>query len=114
VWQPTYTLDLARNSVALLAAEKSGVYAMACHGEASFYELAAACVDELGLNDRITINKVSAERFNAQEKAQRPDRATMLNNRLVRENLDLQRPWREALEDYLNRPYFKTLFSSQI
>jgi dTDP-4-dehydrorhamnose reductase len=64
------------------------------------------------LNDRITINKVSAERFNAQEKARRPDRATMLNKRLVEESLDLQRPWREALKDYLNRPYFKTLLSS--
>jgi dTDP-4-dehydrorhamnose reductase len=112
VWQPTYTLDLARNSVALLTADKSGVYTMACHGEASFYELATTCVDELGLNDRVSINKVSAERFNAQEKARRPDRATMLNKRLVEESLDLQRPWREALKDYLNRPYFKTLFSS--
>jgi dTDP-4-dehydrorhamnose reductase len=92
VWQPTYTLDLARNSVALLTADKSGVYTMACHGEASFYELATTCVDELGLNDRVSINKVSAERFNAQEKARRPDRATMLNKRLVEESLDFSAP----------------------
>ncbi|MBT3766072.1 MAG: NAD(P)-dependent oxidoreductase [Rhodospirillaceae bacterium] len=111
VWQPTYTLDLARNCVALLAANKSGLYTMACHGEASFYKLAAACVEELGLSDRITINQVSAERFNTQEKARRPDRAIMLNNRLDTEGLDLQRPWRDALKDYLDRPYFRTLFS---
>jgi len=111
VWQPTYTLDLARNCVALLASDKSGLYTMACHGEASFYELAAACVKELELGDRITINQVSAERFNAEEKARRPDRAIMLNNRLNTEGLDLQRPWRDALKDYLDRPYFRTLFS---
>jgi dTDP-4-dehydrorhamnose reductase len=111
VWQPTYTLDLARNCVALLAAEKSGIFTMACHGEASFYELAAACVEELDLGDRITINQVPAERFNAEEKARRPGRAIMLNNRLNTEGLDLQRPWRDALKDYLDRPYYRTLFS---
>lgn len=107
VWQPTYTLDLARNSLLLLAHGKSGVYNMACHGVASFAEVAAEVISNLGLEPLIHVQPVDAARFAAREAAPRPARARLENHRLLREELDLQRPWRAGLADYLSRPYFR-------
>lgn len=111
VWQPTYTLDLARNSLLLLASGGSGVYNMSSHGEASFFELAVACVEELGLARRMTITETTEANVAGDEKARRPTAGIMENRRLAAEGLDRQRPWREALAEYLKRPYFKRLIA---
>ena len=112
IWQPTYTLDLANNSTLLMAASKSGVYNMACHGQASFFELAVACVEELQITDRLRIQPTSADRVAAvTDTAKRPAAAVIDNRRLRAESLDLQRPWRDALEEYLSRPWFKAMFA---
>lgn len=112
VWQPTFTLDLARNCCLLLDQGKSGLYTMSCHGEASFWQLAAACVDELGVGHRIRIDKVAAVQVTRAENAKRPDRAVMDNHRLRAEGMERMRPWREALVEYLARPHFRTLFAA--
>ena len=112
IWQPTYTLDLAHNSIQLMAASKSGVYNMACHGQASFFELAVACVEELQLTDRLRLQPTSADRVAAvTDTAKRPAAAVIDNRRLRVEGLDLQRPWRDALNEYLSRPWFKAMFA---
>lgn len=112
VWQPTYTLDLARNSLSLIDGGKTGVYNMACHGSASFFELAEAVVAFLGISDRMKVVPVSAEKVQRAEAAERPVAAIMDNARLRAEGLDEQRPWREALRDYLNDDYFKNLVNT--
>ncbi|MDH5750448.1 MAG: NAD(P)-dependent oxidoreductase, partial [Rhodospirillales bacterium] len=89
----------------------SGVFCMASHGEATFAELAQAIVDELGLGGRMRINQVSADKVSAKEKVRRPARGVMLNERLTDLGLDRQRPWRDALSEYLSGPYFNRLFS---
>ncbi len=109
VWQPTYTLDLARNSLLLLANEGRGVYNMSSHGEASFFELAVACVEELELTERMTVTETNEASVAGDEKARRPTSGIMENRRLVADRLDRQRPWREALAEYLKRPYFQDL-----
>jgi len=111
VWQPTYTLDLAYNSLLLLASGSSGIYNMSSHGEASFFELAVACVEELGLAKRIIITETCEANVAGAEKARRPTAGIMENRRMVAERLDHQRPWREALAEYLNRPYFQKLIA---
>lgn len=111
VWQPTYTVDLARNTLTLLDRGKTGVYVMACRGEASFFELAAACVDILGLAERFTVEQVAAQVVAGDEKAFRPAFAEIRPDRLEAEGLNQQRPWREALQDYLARPYFQAMFA---
>lgn len=110
IWQPTYVKDIAMNSVLLMNLGAEGVYNMASHGEATFYDVAERIVCDLGLSQRITIKKVSAELMTAREKAKRPLRATLVNARLNREGLDLQRTWEEALDEYLNNSYFKDQF----
>jgi dTDP-4-dehydrorhamnose reductase len=108
VWQPTYTLDLARNTLLLLAMKCSGVYHMGAHGEASFFEVASACVHSLGLTDRIELVAAEPE-LALNELARRPGRMVTATERLDREGLNRQRPWREALHEYLGRPCFDDL-----
>lgn len=108
VWQPTYTKDLAENCVLLLKNEKGGVYHMASHGEASFFDIAVAMVEILGIDDKIAITEIPTEEY--KEKAKRPFCAVMNNKRLREEGLDRMREWRETLEEYLQKPYFQELF----
>ena len=109
VWQPTYTLDLAGNCLTLMAAGKSGVYNMSCHGQASFFELAVACLEELGLDRYLTINPTTEAAVTVDERAPRPGLGIMENRRLSADGLDQQRPWRDALRAYLARPYYQNM-----
>lgn len=106
VWQPTYTLDHARNSLLLLAHGCSGVYNMGALGEAAFFEVARACVEALGLQRHIKVNACSSAPFDEAEAARRPSRMVLANRRLEAEGLCRQRRWDEALREYLARPYF--------
>jgi dTDP-4-dehydrorhamnose reductase len=106
VWQPTYTKDLASNTLVLCEADKSGVYVMACEGHASFHELASEIADSLGFNKVIKIKKVSSHVFSANEPGRRPTKAIMNNKRLKLEGLNFQRPWKESLREYLSNEYF--------
>lgn len=108
VWQPTYTKDLAENITLLLEQNKSGIYNMASHGHAAFFEVANAMVDTLGIGKKILISSVPAETY--KEKALRPNRAIMSNNRLTKENLDHMQDWKDALKDYLSQTYFQNIF----
>ncbi len=110
IWQPTFTDDLALNCLALLVAEKSGIYCMASHGSASFFELTEEIVKILGLTQKIGVKRIDASLLAAREKALRPLRAVIDNRRLRHEGLDLQRPWRAALAEYLDSPAFRGMF----
>jgi dTDP-4-dehydrorhamnose reductase len=110
VWQPTATDALARNSRALIEAGKSGIYTMASHGSASFFDVAQAMVEVLHLKERMTITEVPSDYFH--EKCRRPENGTMENKRLKEEGLDMMPEWRASLAAYLSHPYFTDLFSS--
>jgi dTDP-4-dehydrorhamnose reductase len=110
IWQPTYTVDLARNSLLLLDRGQTGVWSMACEGEASFREVASECVRLLGLEERIAIIPAAADFIAAADIAPRPCRAIMSNARLQAAGLCLQRHWRDALAEYLDQPWFHSLF----
>jgi dTDP-4-dehydrorhamnose reductase len=110
VWQPTYTNDLAANSLLLLAADCSGIYCMASQGSASFHELTIEIASQLGVADKIEINSIDAALLATKERAQRPLSAIMRNQRLQAENLDRQRPWRSSLAEYLNQQFFRNIF----
>jgi dTDP-4-dehydrorhamnose reductase len=106
MWQPTYTIDLARNTLLLIALEKHGVYHMGAVGEASFFDVAQASVEELGVTDVVRLRRVPSTAFDDAEPARRPRRMVTANARLEAEGLCWQRPWRAALSEYLQRPYF--------
>lgn len=106
IWQPTWTRDLAENSLQLMLAGKSGVYQMACHGHASFAELAQEIVIALGWQDRFRVKPVDAASVSRNELGKRPDVAVLSGKRLQQEHMDLQRDWRATLHAYLRHPYF--------
>lgn len=112
VWQPSFTEDLAANSLLLVAHNRVGVYHMAAHGEASFFEVASQIVAALGLASQVQLVARPASEFAARESGLRPLRLVIDNARLRAEGLDHQRPWRDALAEYLSRPYFQALARS--
>jgi dTDP-4-dehydrorhamnose reductase len=106
IWQPTYTVDIARNCMELIQLEKRGTYTMACHGQATFREIAMEIVDILGWTSYLKVVKAEEREINAQESGLRPACAIMENRRLKSEGLDKQRAWRDSLAEYLSFPYF--------
>lgn len=110
VWQPTYTDDLAANSLLLLATDCAGKYCMASQGWASFHELTIEIANQLGISDKIEIYGIDAALLAKKERAKRPVSAIMRNQRLQDEGLDRQRHWQASLAEYLNQPFFKDIF----
>ena len=106
VWQPTWTEDLARNSLDLMARGSSGTYQMACEGHATFAELAHEIVAALGWSDRLAITPVSAQAVAQSELGRRPDVAILSCDRLTAEQVNGQQPWRAALHAYLAHEFF--------
>ena len=110
IWQPTFTNDIAYNSLILLANNKNGKYNMASHGSCSFFEVTKELLKILNIDNRFTVNCISAKILENREVARRPLSVIMNNNRLNHENLDRQRDWKLSLKEYLDKPYFKNLF----
>lgn len=114
IWQPTSTRDLAANTLQLIARGCTGVYHMASHGEAAFFEVAERMVAAFGVGDRIRLVRRPAAEFASREAAPRPLRIVIDNARLRREGLDHQRAWEVALDEYLAGPYFQELFRTAV
>lgn len=106
VWQPTWTRDLAVNTLHLVNRGVSGSVQMACRGEASFAAIAAEIVIALGWEGHLAIDTVSAAAVSGNELGRRPDRAVLSCERLDTEGLNLQRDWRATLHAYLDHPFF--------
>jgi dTDP-4-dehydrorhamnose reductase len=102
---PTYTRDFAHNVRLLLEAEYWGLYNMVCQGMTSRYEVAQALVEELGLGNSIAVKPVGSDFFAQTYFAPRPDCERLVNRKLALRGLDVMRPWREALSDYLRTDY---------
>lgn len=102
---PTYTRDFARNVRVLLDSECWGLYNMVCQGMTSRLEVARALVEELGLSETVSVRPVGSEFFAQTYFAPRPHCERLLNRKLAIRGLDVMRPWREALSDYLRRDY---------
>lgn len=102
---PTYTRDFARNVRALLEREYWGLYNMVCQGMTGRLEVAQALVAEVGLADAVTVHAVGSDYFSSTYFAPRPDCERLLNRKLALRGLDLMRPWRETLAEYLRADY---------
>lgn len=110
IWQPTFTDDIAANCLLLMESDCKGIYNMASHGEASFYDVALQCVESLHLAGRFDIVRADSTQINNQDRATRPQRLILSNERLTTEKLDLQRSWQESLDDYLKHHFFVNKF----
>jgi dTDP-4-dehydrorhamnose reductase len=78
-----------------------GTFNMVGRGGASRYDVALELVSLLGLADRVEVVPVTSDFFADTYFAERPVSEQLTNDRLQRLGLDLMRPWREALADYV-------------
>jgi dTDP-4-dehydrorhamnose reductase len=111
IWQPTYTNDLAYNTLLLLANDRAGVYCMASHGQASFFDMACEITKLLAIDEHFSITPASSAKVSMNEKAKRPETVIMENRRLDGECLERQRAWQNSLAEYLDHPYFRRLLT---
>ena len=93
--KPTYALDLARATEALLNNERPfGIYHLVNEPATNWYEFAKKIVESKFSKVRKEIIPVSSEKF--PRPAKRPHYSILLNTKRP-----LLRPWAEALKDYL-------------
>ena len=78
---------------------------MACEGNTSRYEVAEEILKILNLRNSIKLTKVSSDYFSKVFFAKRPKSENLLNKNLNKINLNLMRPWRETLKEYLEKSY---------
>ncbi len=101
-WQPTYIKDLAENSLLLLALEKSGIYIMAGHEKATFFDVAQFMVTKLRLGEKLQVIEMPSDNLKFLDVASRPASINMVNKRLASESLDFQRDWQISLDEYMD------------
>jgi dTDP-4-dehydrorhamnose reductase len=109
IWQPTFTDDIATNCLFLMESDSKGIYNMASHGKASFYDVALQCIKSIQLPN-FDIEMANSTEINNFDRAIRPKRLILSNERLTNEKLDLQRSWEESLGEYLKHPFFMNKF----
>lgn len=97
VGQPTWTVDLARQAVALLdSGAPAGIYHGTNSGSASWFEFARAVLAEAGLDPEIITPTDSSEFVRP---APRPAYSVLGHEGWARAGIPPMRPWREALTD---------------
>ena len=106
---PTYTYDFAKNTEALIKTNNFGLYNMVCEGNTSRYEVASEILNILNLNKSIKLTKVSSEYFSKIFFAKRPNSENLMNKELNKKGLNLMRPWKQTLREYLKNSYSKYL-----
>jgi len=102
---PTYTRDFAHNVRLLLDRRWWGLYNVVCQGATSRLEVAHTLLTELGLDETVRINPVGSDYFAETYFAPRPPSERLVNRKLALRGLDVMRPWREALREYLHTDY---------
>ena len=105
---PTYTHDFALNLFRLLDTRAYGTYHMVCEGAGTRYDVARAILDITGRTE-IELLPVDSSFFAANYFAPRPVSEMMRNANLEALGINLMRPWREALSDYILREFPQAL-----
>lgn len=94
---PTPTVQIAQQLVALSRSENYGLYHGTAEGSCSWYEFAHEIFRATGTTVRL--EKADPGEFPA--KVQRPKYSVLENDALKAARLNVFKPWREGLEDYL-------------
>ena len=106
---PTYTYDFAKNTEVLIDTNNFGLFNMACEGNTSRLEVAEEILKILNLSDKIKVNRVKSDYFNKTFFAERPNSENLINKKLNQKGLNLMRPWKETLREYINTSYVNYL-----
>lgn len=104
VGTPTYTHDFALNLFALLDREAYGTYHMVNKGSGTRFEVAQEIVHICGYKN-VEVKPVESSYFQKRFWVPRPDCEMLYNQGLEQLGINLMRPWRIAIEEYLRRDY---------
>lgn len=96
---PTFAADLARQVRVIIEKGQPGLYHATNSGHCSWYEFASA-IFEL-TRKKVNLVAISASEYSSTMR--RPRYSVLENAYLRQQNLDIMRPWREALADCLAR-----------
>ena len=99
VLTPTPTTDLARQVAALVSTTEWGLYHATSEGSCSWYEFARAIFEISGL--AADLSPTTSEFYKTP--ALRPRYSVLENARLKARGLNLMKPWREGLAEYLGK-----------
>ena len=102
---PTYTIDFAKNVELLLNKEYWGIYNMVCKGITGRQEVALEILKILNLTKKIKLTTVSSKYFEEEYFAPRPKSERLLTKKLDYRNVNIMRPWKESLSDYIHKSY---------
>ncbi len=105
---PTYTKDFSMQIEKLVEGKHYGVFNAVCKGEASRYDVAVEFVNLLGLQDKVKVNVVPSSFWAKEYFAPRPASEKLLTTKLDTMGLNVMRPWKECLKEYVteNPEYF--------
>ncbi len=104
VLTPTSTVDLANNLKELLKTKNYGLYHITDEGSCSWFEFAQEIYRLLNSSTRLV--RVTSDKFPLP--AKRPNYSVLENSNLKKINLNLMRPWPEALKSYMQeKAYLK-------
>ena len=98
---PTYTLDLARQIIALIQAEIYGTFNAVNEGRASRFKYVSEIVSAFKMNN--SLEPVNSNAF--PRKANMPDNEVLENMFLTLRGLNQMRNWKEALHEYISTTY---------
>jgi dTDP-4-dehydrorhamnose reductase len=104
VCTPSYTVDVAEATVALLALGRPGLYHVTNSGSCSWYEFARTIFEAAGVRAELTA--ISSSAYAAA--ARRPAYSVLDHKSLRDLGIAPLRPWHEALSDYLRQRHQKT------
>ena len=106
---PTYTIDFAKNTKKLIETNNFGLYNMVCEGNTSRLEVAKEIIKILKLEGETKITEVESTYFSNIFFAQRPNSENLINGELNKKGLNIMRPWKETLREYINTSYKRYL-----
>lgn len=99
VGSPTYVNDLV-DSISHLLDKKNGIYHVSNSGSCSWYIFTKAIFEEAGFDPNL-VKIITTEEFGAL--APRPHFSVLENKALLREKVQIPRPWNEALKEFIRK-----------
>ncbi len=97
---PTYTNSFAEGIFKVVETDLYGLYNQVCGGDCSRYDVAVEFVKLLGMENKITVTKVSSDYFKEEYFAPRPASEKLVNMKLDARNINFMPHWKDALADY--------------
>jgi dTDP-4-dehydrorhamnose reductase len=95
---PSYTVDVAKATIALVGKQARGLFHLTNAGDCTWHELARHVFEVMNL--KVNLTPIQTSQYPTP--ARRPPYSVLALDALARNGIPTPRPWREAVEEYLN------------